>query len=654
MRKISFSWLFFQLVTATSLIAQCPSPIAPLTLTGVPAVVPPPTATCTIPPTPPTAPAGYLPITFYYPSAVLSPTEIFVCILVNSSTQYLSINSGTGHATITNFTPNTYIYSPSSTTPGPQYSYPLSYFQSTGTNQYTIYIPNDGNTGVPGSNVMKSSRILISLNKNLTYFINNAGLLQLPNEFEFKDDNYYTLNDKVEYDFGSNNLNRLNLNMTGVDFIGLPLAVYANYQFFYGSSYTPCCVVTGMPSSVTLAHLFSGYTAALANLSPPFNQYWAGLVSTYTNPTGSTNPGTANIRIYAPATAMGSSQTQTNPSAISFPTGYFLNTSGGNASCSWFNAVWSGQTQSGSQAYFAKQSPSPGFPAYLLLDATTVNGSATALGYEQSDNSFNFTIQGGPDNGNYVSFPYPTSSMAFFTGAASDYKPAISTNASADTVAQVLKVFATSIISGFFPINCQYPNKIELNQAYLQNHSSSYYQNNSTLTSSLSGCSCVPNVPWYDFYSRTFLTIGSPNLFYTSAYSDFLGTDGTIVMVNPNTNNSAATVTIVINDVTTGVIVPEPEQDTTVYSAVVGIPGGATVKTATAATGPWSTITYPFNPSGNTFYLQITYGNGIYNGQTFVTQVWPSVEAFHPILPGQGAITTTGMTTNVTLGASPK
>ena len=134
---------------------------------------------------------------------------------------------------------------------------------------------------------------------------------------------------------------------------------------------------------------------------------------------------------------------------------------------------------------------------------------------------------------------------------------------------------------------------IELNQSYLQNNSSNYYQNNSLLTAALSDCSCVPNIPWYDFYSRTLLTIGSPNLFYTSAYSDFLGTDGTIVIVNPNTNNSTATITIVLNDVTTGVIVPEPEQDTTVYSAVVGIPSETTVMTGTSATGPWSPICIP-------------------------------------------------------------
>ena len=261
MRKIIFSLtcfhlMIFQVIIATSLMAQCPDAIETLTLTGVPAVVPPPSSSCVIPPTPPIPPTGYLPITFYYPSAVLSPDEIFVCILVNSSAQYLSIDSGTGYATITALTPSTYIYSPSSTTPGPQYSYPLSYFQSTGTNQYTIYIPNDGNTGVPESNVMKSSRILISLNHNLTYFIDDTGLLQTPNEFDAKNDNYYTLNDKVEFDLGSNALNRLNLNLTGVDFIGLPLAVYANYQFFYyGASYTPHCAVTGMPSTVTFSDL---------------------------------------------------------------------------------------------------------------------------------------------------------------------------------------------------------------------------------------------------------------------------------------------------------------------------------------------------------------------------------------------------------------
>lgn len=504
---------------------------------------------------------------------------------------------------------------------------------------------------------MKSSRILISLQQPLTYFINNVGVLELPAEFDVTNDNYYILNDKIEFDLGSNALNRLNLNLTGVDFFGLPLEVKANYQFFYGSSYSNACAITGMPSTVSLANVFSGYNNALNSLASPFNTYWGGLVATYTNP-ASAGGATCNLRIYAPATAMGSSQTQSNPSSVSFPTNYFLNSALTNAGCTWFNAVWSGQTESGAEAFYQQKNPTP----YLVLDATTTAGAATAKGRQASDKSFRFSISGGPDNGNVVIFPPPTSSKAFFTGAVSDYTPAITGNTSAATNAQVFKVFATSIISGFFPINCQGPEPITITNTYLQDNSwnsqsstSNYFQNNSELNTLLGGCPCVANNPWYDFYSRTLLTIGTPNLFYTSAYSDFLGTDGTIVIVNLATNNSAATITVNLNDFSTGVNFPNPYDDTTVYQFTVNPPSDATVEYGSAIGGPFSALPAPpISAQGNQFFLQVTYNTGIYQGQTFVTQIAPAVQVFHPILPGQGTITTTGTNSTVAIGASPK
>jgi len=212
-------------------------------------------------------------------------------------------------------------------------------------------------------------------------------------------------------------------------------------------------------------------------------------------------------------------------------------------------------------------------------------------------------------------------------------------------------VFATSIIAGFFPINCQYPTSITINNSYVQNNSSNYFQNNSILNGLLTGCSCVANIPWYDFYSRALLTIGTPNLFYTSAYSDFLGADGTIVIVNPNTNNSTATITVDLNDLSTGVTFPDPYSDTTSYNITVNPPATATVEFSTSSVGPWGSV--PSSAIGNAFFLQVTYTAGIYNGQSFVTQIAPSAQIFHPILPGQGVVLTTGTNTTVNLGASP-
>ncbi|MBI3237145.1 MAG: hypothetical protein HYZ48_05560 [Chlamydiales bacterium] len=616
----------------------CPSALAPLPQLPIPAVVPPPITSCPLP-TPPATVSGYLPITFVNNSN-LPASEIYICVLVNSSTQYLTF-TGVPHllGSITDFTPTTYIS-------GSQYTYPLSAFENIAADTYTFYIPNDGNDGVPGSNVMKSSRILISLKQPLTYFINNLGVLQLPAEFDVTNDNYYVLNDKIEYDLGSNGLNRLNLNLTGVDFFGLPLSVQANYQFFYGSSFTDACAVTGMPSTVTLADVFTQYRAALTSLSSPFDGYWEHLIATYTNPPTS-GGALCDLRIFAPATAMGSSQVQANPSSVSFPTNYFLRSASSELGCTWFDAVWRGKTHSGAQAFYENRKPT----AYLVLDATTTGGAATATGYETDDGAFSFSIAGGADAGSVISFPYPTSSKAFFTGATSDYAPAIVSNASSASIAQVFKVFATSIIGGFFPINCQRPAQITINNTYVQNHSSEYFENNATLTDLLKGCTCVENVPWYDFYSRTLLTIGTPNLFYTSAYSDFLGADGTIVIVNLDTDNAAATIAVNLNDLSTGINFPDPYSDTTSYNINVQLPSTVTGEFGTTATGPWGAI--PPTANGDAFFLKVTYNSGVYNGLTFITQIAPLQQLFHPILPGQGVISTSGTSSTVTLGGSP-
>ncbi len=632
----------------------CPSPIASLPALNIPVPTPPPSGPCPGTPTP-TQVTGYIPITIVNNSGIAA-SNIYIVVLVNSSTQYLSFTSATPHnfASLVSFStvPATYLSA---------YAHPLSFFENSGSN-YTFYIPNTGGTG---ANTMSSSRILISLQNPLTYFINYAGTLEIPSETDATNDNYYVLNDKIEFDLGSNALNRLNLNLTGVDFFGLPLLVQASYEYLDGTTYIPACATTGWPTGIGLTDVFTQYATALTTLSSPFDTYWGELVATYTNPPSS-GGASCNLRIFAPATAMGSTQTQSNPSPVSFPTTYFLNSVFSDPSCTWFNAVWKGGTSVEPTAFYLQTSqPS------LVLDATIAPKSgepaekAKATGVEKTDGSFRFTISGGIDNGKTITFPLPTSTKAFFTGAVSDYTPPIHSAATEASQAQVLKVFATSIIAGFFPINCSGNPPIALiNNVYLQDNSSEYYQNNSTLTQYLSGCQCDSNIPWYDFYSRTLLTIGTPNLFYTSAYSDFLGSDGTIVIIDLGGNNANAYITATLNNCSTGVNFPNPYSDTTMYTATITVPAAgsptpspvANVAYSTSSSGPWTSVPYPStvaNLAGNAFFLQVEYTSGHYNGQTFVTQVAPLGQIFHPILPGQGTIATSGTTTTVSPGAGP-
>ena len=111
-----------------------------------------------------------------------------------------------------------------------------------------------------------------------------------------------------------------------------------------------------MPLAVTSSDVFTQYSSALSTLFPPFDKHWGGIVATYTNPP-STGGQLCNLRIYAPATAMRSRQTQSNPSKVSFPTDYFLQSATSPATCTWFNAVWSGMTKSGKEAFYQNQKP---------------------------------------------------------------------------------------------------------------------------------------------------------------------------------------------------------------------------------------------------------------------------------------------------------
>jgi hypothetical protein len=176
----------------------------------------------------------------------------------------------------------------------------------------------------------------------------------------------------------------------------------------------------------------------------------------------------------------------------------------------------------------------------------------------------------------------------------------------------------------------------------------------------------VANSPWYDFYSRTLLTIGTPNLFYTSAYSDFLGADGTIVITSLDSHNDAATITITLNDCSTGVNFPDPYTDSTEYTVYINAPYDkdqnalAIIEySLTGESGPFTPYTVPLmNISGSSIFVRVTYQNSPiytspYNGLAFVCQVAPYTKIFSPILPGSGTITTNGTTTTVAIGAPP-
>ena len=165
-------------------------------------------------------------------------------------------------------------------------------------------------------------------------------------------------------------------------------------------------------------------------------------------------------------------------------------------------------------------------------------------------------------------------------------------------------------------------------------------------------------MPWFDFYSRTLLTLGTPNTFYTSAYSDFMGSDGTIVIVSLDDNNADCTITITLNNCE-DIVIPDPYLDPQEYTLTVQFPENTEHTLLTTAQystdGSTWTDTIPATARGDEIYLKVTYTDGVYSGggQTFITRIAPLAEIYHPILPGAGTVTTSGTSTTISLGASP-
>jgi hypothetical protein len=173
----------------------------------------------------------------------------------------------------------------------------------------------------------------------------------------------------------------------------------------------------------------------------------------------------------------------------------------------------------------------------------------------------------------------------------------------------------------------------------------------------------VSNSPWYDVYSRTLLTIGGGNLFYTSAYSDFLGADGTIVITDLAGKNADATVNVTLNNCSTSVNYPDLYSDSTSYQVFINPPFNkagtqlATILYGTSISGPFNTYTNPITATGSEIFIKVTYTDSAspYNGKSYISQVAPQPKVYHPILPGQGNVSLTGSNTvTVGVGAPPE
>jgi hypothetical protein len=558
------------------------------------------------------APTGYVPFVITNNSNV-ADTNIYILILANTFTQIITFTQNASNqwvGALTTPPTATYVSQAGSGT------YTLNSFLDSTSGTYTFYLPSTVN--------LTSSRIYYSIGNPLDWFIPASGPVQVPIQ-DFADpsqDGYYILFDKQEFTMVAND--RLIVNPTLVDYYGLPLSFSISSN--QGTSYA------GLPPTLSSSTIFANYVTAYGTLptSPGagVQSKWKSLYFTYKNPSGST---TGPLRVLAPSQGIQTTSTQLSSVPL-FPVNYFLGNS--YITCNWLTQVWN-------TFYVANT---------LWIDLSTSGPSYGVASGTVSGGTFTFTAITGTGTGSTLVLPLPTTSKPFFTSALSDY-PGQSSTGDPNVAAAIWQALSAGIMAGVIPYTGNSQSN-PLSQSFIQ--SQTLFANNAYLTA----LPCAG--PWYDFYSGTFIGMGTGNYtqFYTTPYGDYLGTSGTTTITG--IQNAGAVVTVNIADMT-GIHIPNPFDDTNSYSVTF-----ATLPSNISATfgsnpqfGQNATVTNGQPPvviNGNQMYLGVTYQAGPYTNVLWGTQLIPSGQACKPILPGgmiSCRMTLTGSNLVVTLGASP-
>lgn len=565
------------------------------------------------------SPTGYVPFTIVN-NSTYPDTEVYILILANNFTNIITFSANADGLLVgSSVTPPTKTYVSQSGSG----TYPLSFFNNNGS--YTFYIPSTVN--------LAASRIYYSIGQPLDWLIPISGPVLVPSQ-DFSDptqDGYYILFDKQEFTMVAND--RLVMNPTLVDYYGLPLS--------FSISYSSTTSYAGLPPTLSSTQIFANYAAAVGALPTSPNggtqPIWNTLNLSYAPPSGSSSP----LRILSPYQGLQTlSPVLTNPI---FPINYFL--SNNYTNCAWLTSVWANGTNN---AIYQLQP--------LYVDLSVVGPSyGVAKGQVDTSGNFNFTAISGTGTGSTLVLPTPTSSRAFFTSTLSDYVPAPTMTGDPNVATAIWQALSAGIISGIVPLE-NTSQSSPLSQSYIRQQM--LFSNNSNLSCMTPS---LPFPPYYDFYSGTFIGMGSSpyTKFYTTPYADFLGTDGTITVTN--IQNANAQVTISIGSMA-GISVPNPFDDKNLYTVVfnelpsyVTVTFGPNPNFSSNPTVPFAGKTY-MNVAGSTMYLGVTFTSGNYTGQVWGTQLIPSGPASKPVIPGGMKMELSGGpggTLTITMNAPP-
>jgi hypothetical protein len=640
-----------------------PPPPGPIPPTPGPAPAPPPfpPAPAPLPPAPsppplPPVPAvnGYFPVSIYNGTQTNPDDQIFVFVEANNTVDLIKFTQSGGRwlgaPVVPSSTHGTY-------TSDPLYTYPLTQFEQNGS-YYTFYLPN--NIEMPGS------RIFISVGDKIQFPITPAGVVQPDNVIGTATLSYYQLYDKIEYTLTAKNqvddLFGLFMNITTVDFYGLPLSFQVTYN---PNAPAPGSTTqyTGLSPTIPRENVFRAYTQQRGAIPGGGSGTWDQLPATYVPPNGGS---AVNLRLYS-AYTLASNPGATSTSGL-FPQDYLYDNPW-TGPCQWALDVWANQ---GGNAFY-QQEPTPTlYLQFQQYGGTSVSPSTTyakSLGVDADGNwTFEFNKSGHYPGGLQVVFPFPFDVGPFLTQIGSQYPGVYTTPPGPQgplnmTAANdVWQILSSAYVVGFLPMTAAASNPV--NQDSIRERMSQYFTNNPHLCTG----------PWLDFYSQVMfssaLNIPPYTDYYTLPYSDFLGDSGLIQVFGVSA--AQPHVVIALGSLTGGLTGTAPIfTDTTLYNVLLSVPlaasGASSLGVSAATFGPNSDVSLntPYAPStgvytisnvsGTAMYLGVWYDQGSYDKAGYWSaQLAPKIPLCAPALPSLPNMILNGSTFTIQVGAAPQ
>lgn len=645
-----------------------PPPPGPIPPTPGPAPSPPPfppppplLPPAPIPPPPPGAAAvpGYFPVSVYNGTQTNPDDEVFVFVEANNTIELIQFaQNGDGHWLGTPVVPSS---AHGTYTSDPLYTYPLTQFEQvpgpSGGTYYTFYLPN--NTEMPGS------RIFFSVGDKVQFPITPAGVVQPDNVIGTATLSYYQLYDKIEYTLTAkkqvDNLFGLFMNITTVDFYGLPLSFFVTYNPnppAPGST----TVYTGLSPTIPRENVFRAYAQQRSGIPGGGSGTWDQLPATYVPPNGGS---ALNLRLYSAYTLA------SNPGATSmsgwFPQNYLYDNLW-TGPCQWALDVWANQEGNA----FYQQEPTPTLYLQFQQYGGTSVGPATtyakSLGVDADGNwTFEFN-KSGQYPGVRVVLPFPYDVGPFLTQVGSQYPgvytvpPGPQGPANMTAANDLWQILSSAYVVGFLPMTAAASNPV--NQDSIRERMNQYFTNNPQLCTG----------PWLDFYSQVMfssaLNVAPYTDYYTLPYSDFLGDSGLIQVYG--VSGAQPHVVITLGSLTGGLTGTAPIfTDGNLYNVSLTVPlaaSGATPLGVSATTfGPNSDVSlnpvyapssgvYTIsNVSGTAMYLGVWYDQGSYaKAGYWSAHLAPQIPLCAPALPSLPNMVLNGATFTVQIGAAPQ